>query len=77
MTLDSELLHKYVCFHVEQKFTNIAKNLIIYFEMLMERGIITKDEFSDARKRIFDYTNNSKREMIEILEKLDISLKNE
>lgn len=76
MDLNSELLNKYVCFHVEQKFTNIAKNLIIYFEIMKEKGIITEDEFKEIRRRIFDYTKNGQREMVEILEKLEINLKN-
>jgi hypothetical protein len=75
MYLDDSKFHEYVCFHVEQKFTNTAKNLIIYFEILMERGIITKEEFTDIKRRIFDYTKNGQREMIEILNKLEIGLK--
>lgn len=72
---EHSIFHENLSFQIEQKFAFTAKNLIVYFEILKDNGVITEEVFQNVRKRIFDHCGNSWREIKNMLDKLEVDIK--
>jgi hypothetical protein len=73
---DENKLKELLRFQINRQITNLYKQFLIILEDYPNDYPSLSDAYTKARKRVLDAGNGSIREIEELLENLDISLKN-
>lgn len=72
---DSEKLSQLLQFQVERKLVYLSKGFLEELEGFLTDHFITEEDFKVSRKKILDRLGDSKREMTDLFDKFNITLK--
>lgn len=67
--------NEFLNFHVNRAMINLAKDCLCILEDFKEDGIINDDYYQKLRSRLLSRSNDSIRELKEIISQFDIELK--
>lgn len=71
-----EKVKEFISFQVERQFSSLSKSFLILLEDIQRnRYNINEETYSQLRKKVLDSTNMSSREVISMLNKVNVILK--